>query len=271
MIQPDLLDHLVASVQSGSKYRQIDPDLIRWLGSQELTNHPSLASAVKATRNKLHQVAAVYQPHGINYPYWTTELDKITKDPGDTVFKDFCLRIMQQHTSTRERLPIIETFYPQVLTSIAPVHSILDLACGLNPLAIPWMPLADDSYYYACDIYIDLVNFLNHFFSHVRHNGFASTIDLIHAIPTQRVELAILLKTIPCLEQLDKTISSRLLDAINATFLLISFPSHSLGGHTKGMQHNYEVHFQELIAGRNWTYQRFSFPSELVFLVHTNP
>jgi len=270
MIQTDLLDYLVASVQSGSKYSQIDPDLIRWLGRQELAKYSSFTAALKATRSKLHQVAAVYQPHGIDYNYWNDELDKISRDPDDSVLKDFCKQLMLQHASTRERLPILDTFYSQVLSSISPIHSILDFACGVNPLAIPWMSLADNAYYFACDIYIDLVNFLNHFFFHIHRNGNATTIDLTHFIPTERVELALLLKTLPCLEQLDKTIGSKLLDSINASYILISYPSHSLGGHSKGMLQNYEGRFHQLMAGRSWTYQRFSYPSELAFLVKTN-
>jgi 16S rRNA (guanine(1405)-N(7))-methyltransferase len=91
--------------------------------------------------------------------------------------------------------------------------------------------------------------------------------DLISSCPTQPVQLALLLKTIPCLEQMDKSAGRTLLDGIQAEHLLVSFPARSLGGRSKGMVQNYEAHFHQLIAGRPWRVQRFEFTSELVFLV----
>ena len=85
--------------------------------------------------------------------------------------------------------------------------------------------------------------------------------------PQQPVHLALLLKTIPCLEQLDKQVGIRLLEGIQAEHILVSFPAHSLGGQSRGMVQNYEAHFREMVAGRHWSVQRFLFPGELAFLV----
>ena len=72
-------------------------------------------------------------------------------------------------------------------------------------------------------------------------------------------------KTIPCLEQVDKTIGRRLLEQIQAEVLLVSFPVHSLGGRSKGMLQFYENHFRQLAADLPWRITRFEFASELVF------
>ncbi len=79
--------------------------------------------------------------------------------------------------------------------------------------------------------------------------------------------MAFLLKSIPCLEQLDKNIPLRLLKAIPAQHWLVSFPAHSLGGRGKGMRHNYRQHFEEIIQGWQVSQQVFDFPGELVFLL----
>ena len=50
---------------------------------------------------------------------------------------------MGYHSSTRERLPILEQFYARALADIPPARVVLDLACGLNPLALAWMPLGE--------------------------------------------------------------------------------------------------------------------------------
>jgi len=147
------------------------------------------------------------------------------------------------------------------------VTSLLDLACGLNPLALPWMPLAADAPYYACDIYSGQMEFLNRFLAHLGRPGRTELCDLTTELPAQPVQVALLLKTIPCLEQVDKSIGTRLLEGIPAEHLLVSFPVASLGGRGKGMLENYEAHFIQLTAGRGWLIQRFEFSSELAFLV----
>jgi 16S rRNA (guanine(1405)-N(7))-methyltransferase len=93
--------------------------------------------------------------------------------------------------------------------------------------------------------------------------------DVLQTVPKHKVDLALLLKSIPCLEQVDKAAVERLLDRIEADFLLISFPVHSLGGRERGMSINYATRFDELIAGRCWSVKRFQFETELVFLVKT--
>jgi 16S rRNA (guanine(1405)-N(7))-methyltransferase len=111
------------------------------------------------------------------------------------------------------------------------------------------------------------VEFLNCFLTKIKRAGSVDVCDLIAACPTQPVQLALILKTIPCLEQMDKSAGLALLDGIRAEHLLVSFPSRSLGGRSKGMLQNYEAHFNQLIEGRPWQVQRFEFINELAFLV----
>ena len=261
------IEELVSAVQQGARYRSISPALIRRIGAQELAKGRPWKEAVKATRNKLHQVGGAYQEQEPDYPTWRAELDKIDPIEEPELLRAFCRKVMQFHSSTRERLPELERFYTETLASLGPIQSILDMACGLNPLALPWLPLAQDGIYYGCDIYADMVEFLNCFLTKMKRSGAVEVRDLISSLPTQSVQLALLLKTIPCLEQMNKSAGLALMDGIRAEHLLVSFPARSLGGRSKGMLQNYETHFRQLIDGRSWHIQRFEFASELAFLV----
>src|SRR5438128_635986 len=92
-----------------------------------------------------------------------------------------------------------------------------------------WMPLAEQVQYYAYDMYQDMTDFLNEFMTITYVQGNAQTRDVIQKCPTHKVDLAFILKTIPCLEQVDKSAGLRLMDSINADHLLVSFPAHSMG------------------------------------------
>lgn len=261
------LEDLVAQVRKSARYSGISADVVRTILVQELDKRASFRDAVKATRNKLHQVGTVYQDTKISYLELTTDLEQMDGSLNDLHVQEKLKRMMKAHASTRERLPILEQIYATALAPIAPVHSVLDIACGLNPFTIPWMPLSPSFTYHAVDIFSPMIDLINVFFNHFHINGQAEVADVLHELPSNPVQLALILKTIPCLEQLDKKAGEWLLDKTSAENLLVSFPAHSLQGRSKGMVQNYEAHFRDLTSGKPWKITRYEFPGELVFLV----
>jgi len=261
------LDRLVEAVLASRKYKNVSQDFIESLGSQELAKHHSLKEAIKATKNKLHQIGGAYLEGEIPYESWLDELRYASQQQHEERLCHSCLRMMAYHASTRERLPILEQFYTILLADLPPIKTVIDLACGLHPLAIPWMPLAEHVHYYAYDIYQNMTDFLNEFMTIIQVQGCAQSCDVIQSCPTHHVDLAFMLKALPCLEQIDKSAPLRLLDTINADYLIVSFPAHSLGGRRKDMVANYETRFRELVAHKNWSIERFEFVSELVFRI----
>jgi 16S rRNA (guanine(1405)-N(7))-methyltransferase len=256
----------MASVQESAKVRTVCPDLIRRIGQRELAAQPNLKAAVKATKNKLHQVAGAYLDTRMRYADWLEAL-AAARAEGEAAFRQTCLKVMSHHASTRERLGILTDFYATLLGALPPIHSLLDVACGLNPLALPWMPLAAGATYNAYDIYTDMADFLNGFFEIAGVQGRAEVGDVVGAPPAYDVDLALVLKAIPPLEQLDKTAGLTLLRSLRARHILVSFPARSLGGRDKGMSANYERRLRAMLEGERWEVQRFAFATELCFLL----
>src|SRR5579884_301746 len=259
------IDALVAAVQQSPKYRAVSPDLIRRVGLRELAVRHGLKEAIKETKNTLHQFAGAYLDRKTRYAKWLERLSDASAD--SERFRQCCREIMAAHASTRERLPILEEFYTTTLARLGPIHSVLDVACGFNPLAIPWMPLAPVAVYTAVDLYSDLAAFLNAFFPLAGVSGQGLVGDVGTAPPTTRAELALVLKALPLLEQWDRQAGLNLLRALQADFLLVSFPTASLGGNSRGMLANYEAHFHDLVRSEPWQVERFAFATELCFLV----
>lgn len=276
MSDKDDLETLVAAVMESAKYRHITPEVIRRVGARELATRPNLKAAIKETKNTLHQVAGAFQEKPIDYGRALDDLRAGFAAAGGDIhaepFRAACRRVMALHTSTRERLPILDTFYATTLAGLD-ARTILDVACGLNPLARPWMPIGPEVVYRACDIYTDQVAFLNDAFRLMGVAGEAFAADVVAADsvvaapPDEPVDLALVLKTLPCLEAADRNAPTRLLDGLNARRLLVSFPAQSLGGRRKGQAAHYEARFLALIAERGWAYERFEFATELAFLV----
>jgi 16S rRNA (guanine(1405)-N(7))-methyltransferase len=261
------LEKMVKQVQDGAKYRSIHPNLIENIARNELKKGRSWKDTVKAIRNKLHQVGAAYQPQGIDYERLNSEMKSLPQDIHNPEVRRFLIQTMGNHASTRERLQILDQFYLETLSSLSPIESILDVACGLNPLALAWMPVTSSVQLTVCDIYVDQIEFLNAFFEHFNINGKAYCCDLTQQIPQEKAQIGLVLKTIPCLEQIDKNIGSKILQDLPCQNLLVSFPAVSLSGKKKGMRQFYSEHFQTLLHNTGWDVSTFSFPNEQAFLI----
>ena len=262
MTTPEALEKVVEQVAQSKKYRHVAPSFIRRIAAAALHSHPKLKDAVKATKNKLHQVAGAYLDNPPPYAKWQAELEH-----SDDV-QATCRRMMQAHASTRERLSILEDFYTAVFNDIGTVNSVLDLACGLNPLAAPWMKLAPNATYIAHDLYSDMMEFLQNALPHLglEHvTARAADIATLDVYPV--VDVAVIFKTLPVLEQSEKDSASKLLQRINAKTLVVSYPSASLGGRRKGMAAQYTAQFETLMAQIGGVIiKRLDFHNEIVFL-----
>ena len=266
MFKDEEINNFVAKVQESPKYAQLDPDFVRQIALEELKNHKNWRDALKTTRTRLHRLTGAFLVPKIDYAKWLANFKALPSDNSDQ-FKETSKKMMKLHASTQERLPFLDSFFQTCLSPIAPVNSVLDLACGLNPLAIPWMPLDKGYRYYACDVVDPLVSFLNAYFPLVGQDGYAFTCNLLHAIPQQKVQVAFMLKLLPILDQVDPNASANLLDQVNADHLLISYPSKSLGGRSKGMRRTYTEQFERITAGRQFSIHSFDFPNETVYLL----
>jgi 16S rRNA (guanine(1405)-N(7))-methyltransferase len=261
------LDQLVKAVLKSPKYRNVCEDLIKNIGKHELSKRKNLKIAVKYTKNKLHQIGGAYFLKKPDYGFWLEKLRKAKKSENEEIFRKTCVEIMSYHYSTKERLKILDEFYTRIFSLLRPIQSVMDVACGFHPLSIPWMPISGKVTYYAYDVYKDMMRFLNEFMAIDNVQGYAEVRDVVQHAPEVTTDLAFILNTIPCLEQIEKSAGLKILESINADFLAVSFPAKTLGGREKNMLEHYEARFRKLTQERDWSIQRLEFRSELVFLI----
>ncbi len=266
--QNDPLAQTLDVISRSKRYDQIHPALVHRIAIQELEKRKNVREAARHTKAKLHQIAGAFIAEPIDFLKWKEELHQISNTSDPAALKEFCLRMMAVHISTHERMPFLEAFYGEVFKGIGIIHSVLDLGCGLNPLSIPWMPLAPESIYHGYDIFLDLVAFNQHFLNQIKVNGNSFACDVSQEENFPPVDLALLLKTLPLIEQIDKKSVLPLLERIPADILIVSFPTRSIGGKSKGMSSYYRDHFEKLISKKNWQVIEYQFPNELVFRIH---
>ena len=144
--------------------------------------------------------------------------------------------------------------------------SILDIACGLNPLAFPWMGLTPPIDFYAYDIHEPRIDFLNHYFKRQGLQPLARLQDVALHVPTEAGDVALFLKEMPRFERNYHGRGRPLLEALNVHWLVVSFPTVSTHG-GRNLTDRYREFMAQLIAGHDWPVTELLFEGELVFCI----
>jgi len=260
---------VIARVAVSRRYRSVSEAVVERLADEELPKASNVADAEKRVKRRLHQIFGAYTGQA-EYSRLMVALATAVASGEPEQVRTACRAAMEQHASTRERLPILDTFYEHILDITGSPASIVDIASGLNPLAAPWMRLAHGARYSAYDIDRGLIGLADGFLDLLGLPGTRALRDVVVDPPSESCDLALLLKSIPCIDQQRPDAAANLLRTVScrARWLVVSFPTQSLGGRGKGMARTYQARFDALCAELDWRdVTRIELPGELVFVV----
>lgn len=263
---------VIEAVASGRRYRTVDPALVERLVAEELPRSATPDEAVKRVKRRLHQAVGAYrQP---SQRTLQPIRDAWHGDLGDPAVRAACRALLTTHASTRERLAELDGFYPRTWEAAGGVPtSLLDLGCGLGPLALPWMALAAEARITAVDTDASLLAVVDGFLALVGQPHATLLADLAAAElpPLPAADVALLLKLVPILDRQDRGAAARLLRRLDVHAAVVSFPVRSLGGRQKGMHRSYRTRLLALaveLEDRGVRVAEASVAGELVFVLH---
>jgi 16S rRNA (guanine(1405)-N(7))-methyltransferase len=266
MTAPDL-QSLVLEILNSRKYRHlgIPAETVEDLLTQELGRSRGQKEAIKETRKKLHNIVAPYLGDP-DFVKAEIELEKAVRSQNASELRATCTSLLSEHASTRERLPIMEQFYRQIFTVTGEPDSILDLACGLNPLSFPWMGLPNSVRYYAYDLNRPRLALIHKFFTLLVMQVCGEARDILLTPPTEAAQVAFFFKEAHRFEQRQKGCNLAFWQALNVHFLLVSLPTASLSG-----KHNLLDQQRKLVYGTSqgqpWRISEILFDTEIVFCI----
>ncbi|MBU0760644.1 MAG: hypothetical protein KJ600_04635 [Nanoarchaeota archaeon] len=166
-------------------------------------------------------------------------------------------KILKTHSSTAERLE----FYPElkkIVASLKPA-SILDLGCGLNPLALANPKIK----YHASDIKQDELSLVKKFFKKNKIKGETFICDLRNLKKNlPRADLCLLFKV---LDVIEKKHARKILTTVPCTRLIVSFSTRKLSG--KPMNFPKRIWFEVLLKKLNFPFKTFKSENEVFYFV----
>jgi len=258
--------NLVSEIQRSPKYQNIDlpTETLMDLIAQESKHFKKIKDIKQVVKKKIHNIVAPY----LGDPdYRQAEIELQTAfGQGEVAIKEFCQQMLNVHASTRERLPIMEKFYDQLFSATGEPGSILDLACGLNPFALPWMGIPVSTQYYAYDLHHPRVNLINAFFRGVNRAELAIYQDILIQPPEIKADLAFFFKEAHRFDQRQRGCNRAFWLSLPVKKIAVSLPTSSLTGkHDKMEQHHRLVY--DAIRDLNWPVQEIVLSSEILFIL----
>jgi 16S rRNA (guanine(1405)-N(7))-methyltransferase len=269
MIGQDDVELIVAAIKQSKKYRDTNEATIRDLAATALAQHKKPKTALKAVRKRLHSIMAPYLGDP-DYGQAAADLRAAFAGGDAQAVRAACRQALTAHLSTRERLPIVEAFYDGIFTVTGRPQRLLDIACGLNPLAFPWMCLDAGVEYFAYDIHEPRVAFINEYFRLQGLSPLARVQDVALRLPDEQADVALFLKEMPRYERNYPGQGRPLLRGLAVRRLVVSFPTVSTHG-GRSLVRRYREFFAQLVEGEDWPVTELMFDGEMVFIADKGP
>lgn len=261
---PDLPEYLERLLTTRN-FRELSRSFLERLlrnASDQLDDEKEILSTVKT---QIEESTNGFRVGDISY---RELIPKLGDDPvADLPIEErqlYAADFLRRHESSKERLPFVRRFYTEIFDRLPPIRSILDLGCGLNPVAVLFMPVEKTIHYAAVDLTADLTEFLNDFFRFIEIEGVAFQNNLLDGLPDFDADLTLVLKTIPLLESLEPGAGRTLFNQIRSPYAVVSFPA---GNPTENTPDELESQFVELFAENGWEAEKVLFPNETVYVL----
>ncbi len=176
--------------------------------------------------------------------------------------------LLELHASTKERLPHYKQFFSDIFVVVGKTESILDIGCGFNPLAFPWMGQTPKTYA-AVELYEKDVAFIRNYFKKtIRQTKCeAHTVDLEKkeqrsVLYRKKYDVTLALKLFDLLKK--KTVEE-LVKNIRCRWLVASFSTTTITG--KRMNVPRRGWFQKMLRRLEYSFTTLTYENELVYLI----
>ncbi len=267
-IDPLHFSAIIEKTRSSAKYKALDlpRELLEDLILQEAKLAQDNSDLEHRFREKLHNIVAPYLEE-INYSAEIKTLDQFARtNPDLETLKAYCSGLMAKHASSRERLPYLEAFASFLQPYIQESKIIMDLACALDPLILPWLQTDHQPELLCFDVHFPRLAYLNGFFKHFYPKGKAIQQDVLALPPAEKADLALFLKEAHRFEKRRPGCNRAFFRALPSRTIIVSMPAEDLAGkHSLENYHNRLI--EEAIDGYGWDCAKVCVGNELIFVI----
>ena len=269
-LNKDVADNLIRLIKSRKGLENVDDSLcaekimeflrkdrkaLNKLSSAEdfrsVSRSKEVDSVVKYARSRLRPM------YGLFLNKDTSKIKEMLKK-GAKGIKD----ILFMHVSSGERMKFYEEFYKRIFEVTGKPESIIDIACGLNPMSFEMMDLPKTTKYIALELNQNDADNINQFFSIWKMNGEAFKHDITKEPIRYKADIAFAFKIF---DIIDNKIVERIINEIDVKWIAASFSTKTVS--RSNMRFKRRAGFQKMLRRIGLKYQTIEFENEIVYLI----
>ncbi len=170
---------------------------------------------------------------------------------------------LESHRSTKERLDSYESLYKFIFNFTGKPKTILDLACGLNPLT--YKLIGNDIYFISVELTDRDCDTLQDYFYKNNINGEVIKADLriYHKFP--EVDVCLMFKLLDSIENKGHKFAEYLIKNIKAKYLVVSFATTTV--HNIKMNYPRRGWFEVMLRRLGLQFIRYDIHNEVFYIV----
>ncbi len=248
------MNSIVAEIKTKKELSDIPEDLVESCLNNYLTKHKITISNNKKERKYIiKSIRAELRRYSGQY-----SLSSNLKRSKLVNSKDF-IELLNHHSSTKERIndyPLLK----EIISKINP-RVILDLGCGLNPLAIA----SKNIFYHAYDIKKEDLDIVSSYFKDNNIRGDIHNKDIRQINKFPESDLCLILKVLDILGNNKTELAKKFLTEINSKNFIVSFATKTLSG--RPMNRPYRRWFENLLTTMSFKYELIRTNQEIFYVI----
>jgi 16S rRNA (guanine(1405)-N(7))-methyltransferase len=248
---------LLEQVKNKKEFRGLSDNfvsriLVRCSEKYDVTKLKDQKKLIKETRAKLREIHGAFRRRTYNKKeFFLSEIKSWDDEEG-------CAKVLKTHISTNERIDFNEELYENIRERVD-YKSVLDLGCGFNVFAMPYMGKID---YYGVDVNKEETDFCNSFLEKCGIRGAVRWGDVLSFDSFVKTDVTFLFKMLDAIESLERGSTKYLLEKIPSKYVVASFATRSLGG-KKRISSKRLKWFEELVQVE----EKFELGDEIYYII----
>ncbi len=253
------INQILTEVKKNRKYKSISDEIVL----KEINNYQNSNKNNKITKQSIKDIRA--RLHRIYASYQTTKKSKRIKylDPLNPE------KILSTNRSTKERLTFYKDIYNKIFQITGKPNTIVDIASGLNPVSFHYMNVSKIKYY-AYDIDIEDINFLNEYFKTSKIDGKAEILDINNINNVKKIpnsDIIFMFKLLDLVERKENYLEQLILSLLKKTkYIIASFSTKTLSG--KNMKLRRRTGFEFMLKKNNLNFNLIEEFNEIFYVIY---
>lgn len=170
---------------------------------------------------------------------------------------------LESHKSSKDRIKIYPILYQEIFKITGKPKSILDLACGLNPLSYKYLGCKPE--YIASELSIKDCENIQAYFDKNKIDGKTIPLDLTQDNEYPNVDVTFLFAAFDTVEENGHKLAEKIIKSLKSKYVVVSFSTKTISN--RKMNYPQRGWIERMLKRIEKSYVKLSYPNEIFYVI----